>query len=241
VEPGTRLKPSRGAILGVDMSLGTSTPSGHTQLELIGTAIQLFSIRRFDEVEMHEILDSAGVGSCRDATHYGGKADIYAAALWVACRRVGQLAKYLPEPPGIRDREAPQKAADALRAHIRMLLSLSLGRVPDEVPEPFQDQERTNVLMVIREVSSPRVGLASHLLEAVGPFADHLAQCVRALRPDLDAEAVFRMGLSIHGQILFLNCNTAMVPLLRDQPYLDGDLESLTEHYFTFCLNGIAA
>ena len=94
--------------------------------------------------------------------------------------------------------------------------------------------------MVIREVSSPHVGLASHLLEAVGPFADHLAQCVRALRPDLDAEAAFRMCLSVHGQILFLKSNSALVPLIRDMPYRDGDLESLTEHYFTFCLKGIS-
>jgi len=222
------------------MNLTASPASSHTQMELIRSAIQLFATRRFDEVEIHDILAVAGVDSYHDAFRYGGKGDIYAAALWVACRRVGRLAKFLPEPPGIRDREAPQKAGEALRAHIRMLLSLGLGRVPDEVPEPFRDEERRNVLMVIREVSSPHVGLASHLLEAVGPFADHLAQCVRALRPDLDAEAGFRMGLSVHGQILFLNSNSAMVPLFRDQPYFDGDLESLTDHYFTFCLKGIA-
>jgi len=222
------------------MNLAASPPSSHTQMELIRTAIQLFSTRRFDEVEINEILDSAGVESYHDAFRYGGKEDIYAAALWAACRRVGRLAKFLPEPPGIRDREAPQRAAEALRAHIRMLLSLGLGRVPDEVPEPFRDEERRNVLMVIREVSAPHAGLASHLFEAVGPFADHLAQCVRALRPDLDAEAGFRMGLSIHGQILFLKSNSALVPLFRDKPYLEVDLESLTDHYFTFCIKGMA-
>jgi len=221
------------------MKAEPTEPSNQTQSDLIATAIRLFSARRFDEVEIHEILDLAGVDGGHDSFPYASKGDIYAAGLWVACRQVGQLATFLPEPPCIRDREAPQKAAEALRAHIRMLLSLSLGQVPDVVPEPRRDQEGANVLMVIREVSSPREGLTSHLLEAVGPFADHLAQCVRALRPDLDAEAVFRMCLSVHGQILFLNCNTAMVPLLRDQPYLDGDLESLTDHYYTFCLKGI--
>ena len=59
------------------------------------------------------------------------------------------------------------------------------------------------------------------------------------MRPDLDPEAVFRMGLSVHGQILFLKSNSALVPLFRDKPYLDGDLESLTEHYSTFCLKGM--
>ena len=92
----------------------------------------------------------AGVDGWHDSFRYGGKEDIYAAALWVACRQVGQLAKLLPEPPGVRDREAPQKAAEALRAHIRMLISLGLGQVPDEVPEPFRDQERMNVQMVLR-------------------------------------------------------------------------------------------
>jgi hypothetical protein len=96
------------------------------------------------------------------------------------------------------------------------------------------------VQIVAREMASPRAGLESHLLEAVGPFADHLAQCVRALRPDLDAEAVFRMSLSVHGQILFLNGHPVMVPLLRERPYRDGELESLTEHYSSFCLKGIA-
>jgi len=52
---GTRLKPSRGAILGVDMNLKSSTSSIHTQLELLRTAIQLFSTRRFDEVDIQEI------------------------------------------------------------------------------------------------------------------------------------------------------------------------------------------
>jgi hypothetical protein len=222
------------------MNLAASTRSSHTQSQPMRAAIQLFSTRRFDEVETPEIFDIDGFDSCHNPFRYGGKEDIHAAALWVACRQVGRLAKFLPEPPSIRDREAPQKAAEALRAHIRMLLSLGLGRVPDEVPGPFQDQERTNVLMVIRELSSPRAGLASDLLEAVGPFAGHLVQCVRALRPDLDAEAVFRICLSVQGQILFPNCNAAMVSLLRGQPYLDGDLESLTEHYFTFCLKGIA-
>jgi hypothetical protein len=122
-----------------------------------------------------------------------------------------------------------------------MLLSLGLGKVPDSVPLPIRDLEGAILLLVLREMSSPRIGLGSHLLEAIGPYEDHLSQCVRAIRPDLDAESVFRMGLSIHGQILFLNCNRAMVPLLRDHPYHDGELDSLTEHYFTFCLKGVTS
>ena len=223
------------------MNLAVTTPPIHSQSELIRTAIQVFSTRRFEEVDIHELVEGVGADYGRDVFRFGGKECIYAAALWVACRQVGQLATFLPEPPGIRDREATVKAAVALREHIRMLLSLGLGRVPDAVPEAFRGQERANVLFVAREMASPRAGLESFLLEVVGPFTDHLAQCVRALRPDLDAEAVIRMGLSVHGQILFLNGNPAMVPLLWDQPYRDGELDSLTEHYFTFCLKGIAA
>jgi hypothetical protein len=223
------------------MHLAVVPPSGQPKSELIRIAIQVFSTRRFEDVDIHELVEGVGGDYGRDVFRFGGKECIYAAALWVACRQVGQLAAFLPEPPGIRDREATVKAAVALREHIRMLLSLGLGRVPDAVPEGFRDQERAKVLFVAREMASPRAGLESFLLEAVGPFTDHLAQCIRALRPDLDAEAVIRMGLSVHGQILFLNSNPAMVPLLRDQPFRDGELESLTEHYFTFCLKGIAA
>jgi hypothetical protein len=37
------------------MNLESSTSSIHTQLELLRTAIQLFSTRRFDEVDIQEI------------------------------------------------------------------------------------------------------------------------------------------------------------------------------------------
>lgn len=220
------------------MNPATSTPANGTPLGILRTVIQVFATRRYEDVDIHEFRDLPGFD--RDLSRYGGKEGIYASALWVACREVGQLARLLPEPPGVCDPEAPLKAAEALRAHIRLLLPLGLGMVPDVVPEQARDQARDNVRMVIREMSSPHVGSKSYLLEAVGPYTDHLAQCVRALRPDLDGEAVFRMGLSVHGQILFLDCHSALVPLIRDQPYLDGELESLAEHCFNFCLKGIS-
>lgn len=215
-------------------------PESHAQPELLRAAIQVFSTRRPEEVEIREIADIAGVDSSLIPFHGGEKEGIYAAALWAACRQFGQLAKYLPKPPGIRDRDAPRKAADSLRAHIRMLLSLSLGRTPEAVPEQGRDLEEATGRMVFREMSSPRAGLAPYLLEAIGPFADHLALCVRAMRPDLDEESLLRMGLSIEGQILFLTCTPALLPLFRDQPYRQGELDSLAEHYTAFCLKGLA-
>ncbi len=62
------------------MNLATPTRSSHTPSELIKTAVQLFSTRRFDEVETPEISAIAGFDSCRDPFRCEGKEDIYAAA-----------------------------------------------------------------------------------------------------------------------------------------------------------------
>jgi hypothetical protein len=101
--------------------------------------------------------------------------------------------------------------------------------------------EHAIFILVTRELASPREGSEPYLMDAIQPHLSHVNQCLHVLRPELGPEDIFRMGMSIHGQLLFFFTHQRIVMLQRGEPYQDFDLEPLVEHFARFSLLGVNA
>jgi HTH-type transcriptional dual regulator CecR, C-terminal domain len=154
---------------------------------------------------------------------------------------VRHIVKYLPEPPAPEDPDALQKASSALTEYIRMFIRMSLRQGFMDPAEPHSGLEHAIFVLFTRELSSPRAESEPDLLDATQAHMAHVNQCLRILRPDLNQEDIFRMGMSIHGQLLFFFNHQRIVSLLRGEPYQDFDLEPLVEHLARFSLLGANA
>jgi hypothetical protein len=90
-----------------------------------------------------------------------------------------------------------------------------------------------------REMQYPRPSIEGFILESIRPFMDYLHKCISILRPDLDPEGVFRMGMSIHAQLIWMHNHAELTRLLRGEAYGLQDLDSLTDHFTQFSLRGL--
>ena len=59
------------------------------------------------------------------------------------------------------------------------------------------------------------------------------------LRPDLDEEALFAMGVSIQGQVIHFRNSLGIIRLIRGNPAYPEDLERVIRHYIDFSLRGL--
>lgn len=90
-----------------------------------------------------------------------------------------------------------------------------------------------------REMQFPRPSIEAFILESIRPFTSYLNACLQVLRPDLDTETLFRMGMSIHAQLIWMHNHAELTRLLRGEAYGLDDLESLAGHFIQFSLRGL--
>ncbi len=221
------------------MNTGDDRPPVSSQLDLLRAAIQIFSQKQFDGTGIRELADAAGVNSSLIYFHFGDKAGLYREALRLACRLMKHIVKYLPEPPVPGEPDSPAKAVSALREYIRMFIRMSLRQDLRESVDHFSGLEHAIFVLVTRELTSPRTEAEPYLVDAIQPHLSYLNRCLHGLRPELDPEDIFRMGMSIHGQLLFFFTHQRIVSLQRGEPYQDFDLEPLVEHFTRFTLLGV--
>lgn len=223
------------------MNKGEDRPPINSQLDLLRAAIQIFSEKQFDGTGIRELADAAGVNSSLIYFHFGDKAGLYLEALRLACRLMKHVVKYLPEPPVPGEPDAPTKAAAALTEYIRMFIRMSLRQGFRDSGGHLSGLEHAIFVLVTRELTSPRTESEPYLVDAIQPHLSHVNRCIQALRPELGPEDIFRMGMSIHGQLLFFFTHQRIVMLQRGEPYQDFDLEPLVEHFARFSLLGVNA
>ena len=204
-----------------------------TRSRLIESAILTFAAKGFDGAGIREIAKGANANSALVAYHFCGKEGLFREALKAIFARkscvVSELATIPPVgAPGARQ-AALQGFQDYIRAFFTELVSCQGSDPIDEAA----------MILMAREMQSPRPASAPLLLEHLKPYVDHLTHCLQVLRPDLDEDALFAMGVSIQGQIIHFKNSLGIIRLIRGNPAYPEDLEKVIRHHIDFSLRGL--
>ena len=220
------------------MTIPLPEPHHDTRRRLMEAALKVFAEKGFSGAGIREIAEQAKANSAMVQYHFGGKEGLYKEALRFAFEQKPCLVHELPPVPDPSDPSFRTAAIQRFRSYIRGFIhELLLCHGTGQYLPP--DVERAAMLLWNREMQWPRPSMAAFILESIQPYAEELRRCIEYLRPDLDEEFRFRLGLSIHGQILFLHNHLELISLMRGNPYSGEDLDSLAEHFFQFSLRGL--
>ncbi len=169
-------------------------PRSDVKQRLVEAATLLFAQRGFDGVGIREIATAADANSAMVAYHFGSKEGLYQAVLRAGFEN-GCMQTLAPPDPA--DPQARAKAIEGLKAHI-------MGMAQDlKLAENANDLEEAFMAILMRElgrVDSPYLPDLDR--EFMASKFEHLAACVRILRPGMsDAETLTLCGC-ISGPIL---------------------------------------
>jgi len=212
------------------------TPPALTQdsrTRLIESAILHFAAQGFDRAGIREIAKSANANSALVAYHFCGKEGLYKEALKAIFSRkvsaVSQLASIPPAgSPGAR-KAALQGIQDYIRAFFTEIMSCG-------GPDPIDEAA---MILMTREMQSPRPISADLLLEHLQPYVTYLTNCLQILRPDLNEDELFSMGVSIQGLMIHFRNSLGIVRLIRGNPKYPENLEQVIQHHIDFSLRGL--
>ncbi|MEI6593154.1 MAG: CerR family C-terminal domain-containing protein [Holophagaceae bacterium] len=212
----------------------TTAPSPpDTRSRLLESAIVHFAAQGFEGAGIREIAKDAQANSALVAYHFCGKEGLYREALkTIFSRKPCPLTRLAAVPaadaPGARE-IALQCLRDYIRVFVVELMACDPGHPVDEAA----------MVLMAREMQSPRPASADLLLEQVQPYVVYLMTCLQALRPDLDDETLFLMGGSIQGQLLHFRNSLGITRLIRGNPAFPEDLEVIVQHFTEFSLRGL--
>jgi AcrR family transcriptional regulator len=204
-----------------------------TRTRLIESAILHFAAKGFDGTGIREIAKGANANSALVTYHFCGKEGLYLEVLKAVFTRkacaISELAAIPPAgTPGAR-KAALEGFQDYIRALITELMSCVGSNPIDEAA----------MVLMAREMQSPRLASTPLLLEHVAPYVAHLMNCLQVLRPDLDEDALFAMGVSIQGQIIHFRNSLGIIRLIRGNPSYPENLEKVIQHHIDFSLRGL--
>lgn len=212
--------------------------SPDTRLRLLEAAVLAFAEHGFDGASIRDIARRANANSAMVQYYFGGKEGLYQAAMRYAFEQGPKRIHHLNPPPAQQSPDARAKAIESLSAYIRNFIWEQLEcRGTGRYMNP--ELERAAMIIWNREMQFPHPSIEEVIKESIQPYVDYLNACVSILRPDLDTEGLYRMGMSIHGQLLFMHNHAELTRLLRGKAYQAEDLDSITEHFTQFSLRGI--
>lgn len=212
----------------------TADPSPpDTRSRLLESAIVHFAAKGFEGAGIREIAKGAQANSALVTYHFCGKEGLYREALKaIFTRKPSPLTELAAVPaadaPGARE-QALQCLRDYIRVFVVELMDCDPGHPVDEAA----------MVLMAREMQSPRPASAALLLELVQPYVVYLMTCLQALRPDLDDDTLFLMGGSIQGQLLHFRNSLGITRLIRGNPAFPEDLETVIQHFTDFSLRGL--
>jgi hypothetical protein len=76
-------------------------------------------------------------------------------------------------------------------------------------------------------------------MDHLKPYVTYLMNCLQILRPDLDEDALFAMGVSIHGLMIHFRNSLGIIRLFRGNPAYPEDLNKVIQHHIDFSLRGL--
>lgn len=220
------------------MTHAPSESSQDTRRRLLEAALIVFAEKGFDGAGIREIAERAKANSAMVQYHFKGKEGIYLEALRFAFEQGPKWIHDLEPLPPADESEPRPKTIQRLHEYIRTFLREFMechctGKyLPAEV-------DRAAHILWNRETQFPRPSIEAFLTDSIMPFTVYLNTCIQRLRPDLDAESLFRMGMSIHAQMIWMHNHAELTRLLRGKGYGIEDLDSLAEHFVQFSLRGL--
>ena len=204
-----------------------------SRTRLIESAILHFAAQGFDGAGIREIAKGAKANSALVAYHFCGKEGLYLEALRaIFSRKVSPVSLLADLPPvgspGAR-KAALQGFQDYIRAFITELMSCDGSDPVDEA----------GMILMAREMQSPRPASAALLMEHLAPYVSYLMNCLQVLRPDLNEDELFAMGVSIQGLMIHFRNSLGIIRLVRGNPAYPEDLIKVIQHHIDFSLRGL--
>ncbi len=220
------------------MTPAPSDSAQDTHRRLLEAALVVFADKGFDGAGIREIAERAKANSAMVQYHFGGKEGLYKEALRFAFEQGPKWIHLLQPPPEPGEPDAEAKALVRFRGYLKSFLLEFMECHCTGKYLPVEVDRAAHVLWN-REMQYPRPSIEAFILQSIQPFSNYLASCLQALRPDLDPESLFRMGMSIHAQIIWLHNHAELTRLMRGKAYDLADLDSLAEHFIQFSLRGL--
>ena len=124
---------------------------------------------------------------------------------------------------------ALQGLQDYIRAFLMELMSCDGSDPVDEAA----------MVLMAREMQSPRPASSALLMEHLRPYVTYVTNCLQILRPDLDEDALFAMGVSIQGLMIHFRNSLGIIRLIRGNPAYPEDLDKVIRHHMDFSLRGL--
>jgi AcrR family transcriptional regulator len=192
-----------------------------TKARLLEAAGEEFAERGFTGARVRAICARAGANLAAVNYHFGGKEQLYLAAVLEAHRCSIQ--------------NPPEKAvtvgtpAEQLRQYIHFFLS--------NVVAMNQQKHGWHQVLMLREMIQPTAALETLVREAIRPRFERLKEILRQACPEADELRLGAMACSVVGQCLHHKFAAEVTErLLGPEAYAALDLEYLSDHISRFCL-----
>ncbi|WLT32509.1 CerR family C-terminal domain-containing protein [Geothrix sp. PMB-07] len=203
-----------------------------TRTRLLESAILHFAAKGFDGTGIREIAKSANANSALVAYHFCGKEGLYLEALKaIFARKVSPVALLKDLPPA-GSPGARKAALKGFQDYIRAFFTEIMSCGSDPVDEAA-------MILVGREMQAPRTASSALLMEHLKPYVVYLTNCLQILRPDLNEDELFTMGVSIQGLVIHFRNSIGIIRLIRGNPAYPEDLDRIIQHHIDFSLRGL--
>jgi TetR/AcrR family transcriptional regulator, regulator of cefoperazone and chloramphenicol sensitivity len=220
------------------MNQTPSDPAQATRRRLLEAALVVFADKGFDGAGIRDIAEYAKVNSAMVQYHFGGKEGIYLEALRFAFEQGPKWIHLLTPPPRPDEPDARSVALQRFKEYLyNFLREFMECRCTGKYLSAEVD--RAADILWNREMQYPRPNIEAFITDSIRPFTQYLNACLQILRPDLDPESLFRMGMSIHAQMIWMHNHGDLTRLLRGKAYGIEDLDSLADHFIQFSLRGL--
>jgi AcrR family transcriptional regulator len=204
-----------------------------TRTRLLESAILHFAAKGYDGAGIREIAKGANANSALVAYHFCGKEGLYLEALKAIFARKHCAVPELDALPPAGAPGARKAALQGLQDYIRALFADLMSK---DGSDPVDEAA---MILMAREMQSPRAASVPLLLEQIKPYVTRLTNCLQVLRPDLNEDELFAMGVSIQGQIIHFRNSLGIQRLVRGNPAYPEDLDKVIRHHIDFSLRGL--
>ena len=190
-----------------------------TRQRLLDVAQSAFADRGFEGAGVRDICAAAGANIAAINYHFGGKEELYIAAVKAAHTCAAQMDTFPIPPPGT-------PPVEKLKGFIREM-----------VTRMHAPASPAAMKLMMREMADP--GKAAHVVvtEFIQPAAFALRAILRELLPGLDESRVLMVGFSVMGQCLFYRQNRPVAELIFGKGAVESlGVESVADHITQFTL-----
>lgn len=192
-----------------------------TKSRLLEAAGEEFAEKGFADARVRTICDRAGTNFAAVNYHFGGKEQLYLAAVLEAHRCGADMPASLVQGEGT--------PAERLRQFIHFFLS--------QVMALNQSKPAWHSLLMLREMLQPTAASEALVRETIRPRFERLTEILREVCPEADEVRRAALACSVVGQCLHYKTAGAITErLVGPEVYEKLDLAYLTDHISGFCM-----